>query len=122
LKTKPTRLNTSKEGTPKSSLHKLKDRQQSEVSKGINTRDNGFRNPNSWESIEGRPRVPEDRPYKLVESQKMIVKPEQAPISGLDPKTSRRTAKERPYILVKPWDIEETNDTRRNLRGYNALL
>ncbi len=66
--------------------------------------------------------MPEDRPYKPIESQEMTVMPEQASISGLDPKTSRGTAKERPYILVEPRDVEETDDTRRNPRGYNALL
>ena len=52
----------------------------------------------------------------------MTLEPKQAPISGLDPKTSRETARERPYIPTEPRDMEETNDTRKNPRGYNALL
>ena len=47
LKTGPIRLNVLKEGIPKSGLYKPKDRQQFEVSKGVNTGDNGFKNPNS---------------------------------------------------------------------------
>ncbi len=52
----------------------------------------------------------------------MTIRPEQAPISGLDPKTFQKTAKERPYIPVEPWNVEETDDTHKNLRSYNALL
>ncbi len=68
LKARPTRFNVLKRGTPKPSFHRPKDRQQSEVSKRVNIGDNGFKDPNSWESIEKRPRIPEDRPYKPVES------------------------------------------------------
>ncbi len=52
----------------------------------------------------------------------MTVGPDEAPISGLDLETSRRTAKERPYVFVKLWDVEETDDTYRNPKGYNTLL
>src|SRR6266566_704383 len=52
----------------------------------------------------------------------MTVGLEQASISGLDPETSRGTVKKRPYVLAEPRDIEETDDMRRNLRGYNVLL
>ncbi len=68
------------------------------------------------------PRIPEDRPYELVESQEVTIRPEQASISGLDPETSRGTAKERPRIPVEPRNIEETIDTHRNPKGYNTLL
>ncbi len=54
--------------TPKSGPHKPKDRQRSEVSKGVNTGNNSFKNPSSWESTEGGPCMPEDKPCKLVES------------------------------------------------------
>ena len=66
--------------------------------------------------------MPEDRLYKLVESQEVIVGFEQASIDGLNLETSRETARERPYVPVKPRDEEETDDLRRNPRGYNALL
>ncbi len=66
--------------------------------------------------------MPEDKPYEPIESQEMTVMPEQASIDGLNFKTSRGTVRERPYISVEPRDIEETDDKRRNLRGYNALL
>ena len=52
----------------------------------------------------------------------MIVGPDEAPIGGLNLKTSRRTAKKRPYIPVEPRDVEEIDNTRRNPKGYNALL
>src|SRR6266566_1805523 len=52
----------------------------------------------------------------------MIVEPNKAPIGGLDLETFRRTARERLYIFAKPRDVEETDDTRRNPKGYNALL
>ncbi len=122
LKAEFTRLNASKGGTPKPSLHRPKDRQRSEVSERVNIGDNGFKDPNSWESIEGGPRMPEDRPYKLVESQEVTVGPKQASIGGLDLETSRGTAKERPCMPAEPRDMEETDDTRKNPRGYNALL
>ncbi len=66
--------------------------------------------------------MPEDRPYIPVEFQEVIIKPDEASISGLDLETSRRTAKERPYMPAKPRDVEETGDTHRNPKGYNALL
>ena len=66
--------------------------------------------------------MPEDRPYKPVESQKVIIGSKQAPINGLDPETSRKTVKKRLRIFIKPGDMEKTGDTRRNPRGYNALL
>ena len=68
LKIEPTRPNVSEEGTPKPSLHRPKDRQRSEVSERVNIGDNGFKDPNSWESTERGPCVPEDRPYEPVES------------------------------------------------------
>jgi len=50
------------------------------------------------------------------------VRLEQAFIDGLNLKTFRGTAKERLRMPVEPWNVEETGDTRRNLKGYNALL
>ncbi len=52
----------------------------------------------------------------------MTIGSDKAPISGLDPETSRGTVRERPCVFAEPRDVEETDDTRRNLRGYNALL
>src|SRR6266566_1408096 len=66
--------------------------------------------------------MPENKPCEPIESQEVTIKPNEAPINGLDPKTSRGTARKRPYVLAKPRDVEETNDTRRNPKGYNALL
>ncbi len=66
--------------------------------------------------------MPEDRPCKLIESQEVTVGPNEAPIGGLDPETSRETARERPYMPVEPRDMEETDDTHRNPKDYNALL
>ena len=68
LKAGPTRPNILEKGTPKPGLHRPKDRQQSKVSKKINTGDNGFRDPSSWESTKKGPYMPEDRPYKPIES------------------------------------------------------
>ena len=64
----------------------------------------------------------EDRPYKPVESQEVTIGPKQTSIGGLDPETSRGTARERPCVFAEPRDVEETDDTRKNPRGYNALL
>ena len=47
---------------------------------------------------------------------------EQTSKGRLDSKTSRRTAKEKPYIPAEPRDVEETDDTYRNPKGYNTLL
>src|SRR6266699_5898475 len=66
--------------------------------------------------------MPEDRPCKPIESQEMTIMPEQASIGGLDPETSRRPARERPYMPTEPRDIEETDDTHKNPKDYNALL
>jgi len=52
----------------------------------------------------------------------MIVRLDETPINGLDPETSRKTAKERPYVPAEPRDVEETDDTHRNPKSYNALL
>ncbi len=52
----------------------------------------------------------------------MIVRLEQALISGLNPETSRRTAREKLYMPTEPRDMEETSDTHRNPKGYNTLL
>jgi len=68
LKAGPNKPNISKRVTPKSNPHKPKDYQQSKVSKKVNIRNNGFKDPSSWESIEGGLRISEDRPYKPVES------------------------------------------------------
>ena len=57
--------------------------------------------------------MPEDRSYKLMESQKVTIGLEQAFIDGLNPKISRGTAKERPRMFAEPRDVEETNNTRR---------
>ncbi len=47
LKAGPTKPNASKKRTPKPGLHKLKDRQRSEVLKRVNIGDNGFKDPSS---------------------------------------------------------------------------
>ncbi len=47
LKTGPTRPNASEKITLKLSLHRPKDRQRSQVSKGVTTRKDGFKNPSS---------------------------------------------------------------------------
>src|SRR6266566_365979 len=66
--------------------------------------------------------MPEDRPCMPVESQEVTVEPNEAPIGGLNLETSRGTARERPCVFAEPRDVEETDDTRKNPRGYNALL
>ncbi len=52
----------------------------------------------------------------------MIVEFDEVFISGLDFETFRKTVKKRFYVLVEPRDVEETDDMRRNPRGYNVLL
>ncbi len=54
--------------TSKPSLYKFKDCYRSKVLKGVNIGNNGFKDPNSWKSIERRLYMPEDRFYKPVES------------------------------------------------------
>ncbi len=66
--------------------------------------------------------MPEDRPCVPVESQEVTVEPDEASISGLNPETSQGTARERPCVPAEPRDMEETDNTRRNPRGYNASL
>jgi len=122
LKAGPIRFNVSKRGTPKPGFHRPKDRQRSKVLEGINTGNNGFKDPNSWESTERGPYIPEDRPYEPVESQEVIIGPKQASIGRLDLKTSRRTARERPYIPVEPRDVKKTDDMCKNPKDYNVLL
>ncbi len=46
--------------------------------------------------------MPEDRPCVPVESQEVTVEPDEAPISGLDPETSRGTAREKPCVSAEP--------------------
>ncbi len=122
LKIGPNKSNVSEGVTPKSGLHRPKDRQRSEVLERVNIGNNGFRDPSSWESIKRGPCISEDRPYELVESQEVTIRPEQAPISGLNLETSRGTVRERPCMPAKPRDVEETDNTRRNPKDYNALL
>ncbi len=62
------KLNVSKGVTPKSGPYRPKDCHRSEVSKEVNIRNNGFKDPNSWESIERGLHIPEDRPCEPVES------------------------------------------------------
>ena len=52
----------------------------------------------------------------------MTVGPDETLIGGLDPETSRGTARERLYVPAEPRDVEETDNMYRNPRGYNALL
>ena len=66
--------------------------------------------------------MPEDRLCEPIKSQEVTIRLEQAPIGGLDPKTSRGTAKERPRMSTKPRDMEETDDTYKNPKDCNALL
>ena len=122
LKVGPNKFNASKKVTPKLGPYRSKDRHRFVVSEGITIGNNGFKDSSSWESIERGPCVPEDRPCEPVESQEVIVGPDEALIDGLDLETSRETARERPYVFAEPRDVEETDDTRRNPRGYNALL
>jgi len=68
LKVGPIRSNASEGGTPKPGFYKSKDRQRSEVSKGVNIGNNSFKDSSSWKSIERGLCVPEDRPCELVES------------------------------------------------------
>ncbi len=74
--------------TPKPGLYKSKDCHRSVVSKRVITRNNSFKDSSSWEFIEKGPRIPEDRPYKLVESQEVTIRLDEAPIGGLDLETS----------------------------------
>ncbi len=92
------------------------------VSEGVTIGNNGFKDPSFWESTERGPRIPEDRPCEPIESQEVTVGPDEALIDGLDPETSRKTAKERPRMPVEPRDEVEMDDTRRNPKGYNVLL
>ena len=62
LKAKSIKPNALEKGTPKPGLYKLKDRQRSEISKGVNIGDNGFKDLSSWESTERGLRMPEDKP------------------------------------------------------------
>jgi len=66
--------------------------------------------------------MPEDRLYKPVESQEITIGPKQASISGLNLETFRKTAKKRPCKPIEPRNIEETDDTHKNLKNYNILL
>jgi len=68
LKVRSNKPNALKGVIPKLGLHKSKDCHRSIVSKEIIIENNGFRDPNSWESIERGLHMPEDRPYELVES------------------------------------------------------
>ncbi len=52
----------------------------------------------------------------------MTIRPKQASIDRLDLETSRETVREKPYMPTEPRDVEKTDDTYKNLRGYNALL
>ncbi len=122
MKAGPIKFNVLEKGTLKPGLHRSKDRQRSEVLEGINIGNNNFKDLNSWKSNERGPRIPEDRPYKPIESQKIIIRPKQTFIDGLDPEISRGTARERPYIFAKPRDVEETDDTCKNPKNYNVLL
>ena len=122
LKVGLNKLNVSEKVILKSSFYRLKDRQRSGVLEGVNTGNNGFEDLSFWESIEGGLCMPEDKSYKFVESQEVTIGPEQTLINGLNLETSRGTVKKRLRILVEPQDIEETDDMRRNLKGYNALL
>ncbi len=122
LKVGPNKSNTSEEVIPKPGPHRSKDCHQSIVSEGVTIGNNGFKDLSSWESIERGLRILEDRPYEPVESQEVTVGPEQASIDGLDPETFRGTARERPYVPTESRDVEETDDTHKNPKGYNALL
>jgi len=52
----------------------------------------------------------------------MIIKPKQTPINKLNLETSWKPAKERLRIFVKPQDVKESDDIRRNPKRYNTLL
>ncbi len=64
----------------------------------------------------------EDRPCISVESQEVTIEFNEAFIGGLNLEISRGTVKERFYMFAEPRNVEETGDTCRNPRGYNALL
>jgi len=68
LKVRFIKFNVLKKRTSKLGLHRLKDYQRFKVSKGINIGNNGFKDSNSWESIEGRFYISEDKLYKSIES------------------------------------------------------
>jgi len=68
LKIGPIRFSVLKGGTLKLGFYRFKDRQRSKVLERVNIGDNGFKNLSSWESIEGRSCISEDRPYELVKS------------------------------------------------------
>ena len=108
--------------TSKPGPHRPKDRHRSKVSKGVNTGDNNFKDPRSWESIKKRPRISEDKPCKPVKSQEVTIGPEQASINGLNLETSRGTARKRPHMPIEPRDEEKTDDLCRNPKSYNVLL
>ncbi len=122
MKARPNKLNALNGVIPKLSLYRPKDCQRSEVLKRVDIGNNGFKDPSFWESIEGGLCISKDRPCEFVESQEMTVGFEQVFINGLDLEISRGTARERPRMFAEPRDMEETDDTRRNPRGYNILL
>ena len=66
--------------------------------------------------------MPKNRLCKPIESQEVTVGPDEAPIGGLNPETSRGTVKERPRMPTESRDEVKMDDTRRNPKGYNALL
>ena len=52
----------------------------------------------------------------------MTIGPDEAPIGGLDLEISRGTARERPCVPAELRDEVEMDNTRKNPKGYNALL
>src|SRR6266699_1743994 len=82
LKIEPNKFNASEGVTPNLNLYRLKDCHRFEVSNGVNIGNNGFKDLNSWESIEKGHRMPEDRLYEPIKSQEVTVGPKQASISG----------------------------------------
>src|SRR6266699_3763369 len=89
LKVESNKPNALEGVTLKPGLYRPKDRHRSVVSEEITIGNNGFKDLSSWESIEKGPRMSEDRPYELVESQEVTIGPDEASIGGLDLETSR---------------------------------
>ncbi len=68
LKAGPNKPNILKGVISKLGLYRFKNCQRSEVLKGVDIGNNGFKDFSSWESTERESCMPEDRPYKPVES------------------------------------------------------
>ncbi len=70
--------------------------------------------------------MPKDKPYVPVESQEMTIEPDEAPIGGLDPETSRKKLKKGPIYLLNPGTWKKQMIRVETLRVithcYNLLI